>query len=238
MKTYGQYCPIARGSEVLAERWTPIILRNLLLGCRTFNEIAAGAPGLSRALLTKRLHELERAGVIAIHPKPDGHGSVYEPTTAGRDLQAVLSALGGWAEKWTDLTQEHSEPDYVLWAWCRAYLRRDLLPEARVLVRFDLPRGGRRVNHWLLIERGDGEVCRTDPGFGDDAVVTVHDPLVFARWHLGLIPWATALRLKGVEIRGPRDLCRAVPTWNGGPDHARKRRAAAASKEGTGTAAL
>jgi DNA-binding HxlR family transcriptional regulator len=228
MKTYGQYCPIARGSEVLAERWTPIILRNLLLGCRTFNEIASGAPGLSRALLTKRLHELERAGVIAIRPKPDGHGSIYEPTRAGRDLQIVLSALGGWADKWTDLTQEHSEPDYVLWAWCRAYLRRDLLPENRVLVRFNFPHAGRRVNHWLLIERGDGEVCRSDPGFGDNAVVTVHDPLTFARWHLGLISWATALRSKGVEIRGPRDLCRAVPTWNGGPDLARERRAASA----------
>jgi DNA-binding HxlR family transcriptional regulator len=231
MKTYGQYCPIARGSEVLAERWTPIILRNLLLGCRTFNEIAGGAPGLSRALLTKRLRDLERAGVIAIQPKPDGHGSNYELTAAGRDLQPVLGALGGWAEKWTDLTHEHSQPDYVLWAWCRAYLRRDLLPESRVLVRFNFPHAGRRVNHWLLIERHEGEVCRTDPGFGDDAVVTVHDPLVFARWHLGWITWAEALKSKGVEIEGPRELCREVPKWNGGPELARKRRAAASSTE-------
>src|SRR5680860_393484 len=92
MRTYGQYCPIARGSEVVAERWTPIILRNILLGCHTFNEIAAGAPGLSRALLTRRLHELERAGVIDIRPKPGGHGSLYEPTSAGRDLSNVLDA--------------------------------------------------------------------------------------------------------------------------------------------------
>src|SRR5215213_3202585 len=80
MRTYGQFCPIARGSEILAERWTPIILRNLLLGCWTFNEIAAGAPGLSRALLARRLRELERAGVLEIRAKPNGRGSVYEPT--------------------------------------------------------------------------------------------------------------------------------------------------------------
>jgi DNA-binding HxlR family transcriptional regulator len=99
MRNYGQFCPIARGSEILAERWTPIILRNILQGCRTFNEIAAGAPGLSRALLTRRLRELEHAGVIQIRPKPDGHGSLYEPTPAGWDLQGVLNAIGGWAER-------------------------------------------------------------------------------------------------------------------------------------------
>ena len=92
MRNYGQFCPIARGSEILAERWTPIILRNILQGCRTFNQIAAGAPGLSRALLTRRLRALDRAGVIQIRPKPDGHGSLYEPTPAGRDLTGVLEA--------------------------------------------------------------------------------------------------------------------------------------------------
>jgi DNA-binding HxlR family transcriptional regulator len=79
MRTYGQYCPIARTSELLAERWTIIILRNVLVGCRTFNEIADGAPGLSRGLLSKRLRELERAGIIQIRPKPDGHGSPTNP---------------------------------------------------------------------------------------------------------------------------------------------------------------
>ena len=114
MKTYGQFCPIARASEVLAERWTPIIIRNLLLGSRTFNEISAGAPGLSRALLSKRLHELERAGVIETRPKPNGHGLVYEPTRAGRELWGVLQAMGGWGERWMEVTPAHSNPDVVL----------------------------------------------------------------------------------------------------------------------------
>ena len=227
MRTYGQYCPIARGSEIVAERWTPIILRNILLGCHTFNDIAAGAPGLSRALLTRRLHELERTGIITITPKPGGHGSLYEPTPAGRDLSNVLHALGGWAEKWTDLTNEHAEPDYILWAWCRTYLRRDLLPEKRVVVRFELHHRGRRVRHWLLIERGDGELCRIDPGFGDDLSVVVTDALMFARWHLGLVGWAAALRSGGIQVSGPRHLCRALPTWNGCPEAATKRRAKA-----------
>src|SRR5687767_15702251 len=104
MRTYGQFCPIARASEIVAERWTPIILRNLFLGCTTFTAIAEGAPGLSRALLSKRLRELEQAGVITTSPKPDHHGSVYELTAAGKGLWSVLAAMAGWADRWMDVT--------------------------------------------------------------------------------------------------------------------------------------
>jgi DNA-binding HxlR family transcriptional regulator len=224
MRNYGQFCPIARGSEILAERWTPIILRNVLLGCRTFNEIAVGAPGLSRALLTRRLRELEHAGVIEIRPKPDGHGSLYEPTPAGRDLAGVLEAIGGWAERWTQLTGEHADPDVVLWSWRQSFVRRELLPERRVVVRFEFPRGGRRVKLWLLIEGREVEICRFDPGFGDDLVVRIEDPLMFAHWHLGLVEWGAALRAGGIQVSGPQGLRRALPTWNAGPEeHARMR---------------
>jgi DNA-binding HxlR family transcriptional regulator len=100
MRSYGQYCPIARASELLAERWSIIVLRNIvILGCRTFNEIADGAPGLSRGLLSKRLRELERAGVIEIRPKPDGPGSIYEPTEAGLELTQVMNALQHWGRE-------------------------------------------------------------------------------------------------------------------------------------------
>jgi DNA-binding HxlR family transcriptional regulator len=225
MRNYGQFCPIARASEILAERWTPIILRNVLMGCRTFNEIAAGAPGLSRALLARRLRELERAGVLEIRAKPDGHGSLYEPTPAGRDLWPVLVALGGWAERWTEVTAEHSDPGVILWSWCQEFLRRDLLPDRRVVVRFDTRSGGRRTTGWMLVERGQAEICRVDPGFGDDLVVTIADPLTFARWHLGLVGWGAALRSGEIQVQGPRALSRALPTWNAGPEtNARRRR--------------
>jgi DNA-binding HxlR family transcriptional regulator len=118
VRTYGQYCPIARASELLAERWSFIILRNIvLIGCRTFNEIADGAPGLSRGLLSKRLRDLEHAGVIQIRPKPDGPGSTYEPTQAGRELSEVMLALQRWGSQWAELTPEHAHPGVVLWGW-------------------------------------------------------------------------------------------------------------------------
>ena len=113
VRSYGQFCPIARASELLAERWTLIIVRNILIGCRTFNEIADGAPGLSRGLLSTRLRQLERAGVIEIKPKADGPGSTYEPTQAGRELWDVMAALQQWGSSWVELTPEHAHP-----AWC------------------------------------------------------------------------------------------------------------------------
>lgn len=217
MRNYGQYCPIARGAEIFAERWTPIILRNILQGCRTFNQIAAGSPGLSRALLTRRLRELANVGVIEIRPKFDGHGSLYEPTPAGRELQPVLAALGMWADQWTDIRPEHSSPGMVLWTWCQFYLIRENLPKQRVVVRFDFHYGGRRHRSWLLIEAGDAELCAFDPGFGDDLIVTINDSVVFARWHLGLVSWPTAVRSGAITCAGSRDLRQALPTWNNAP---------------------
>jgi DNA-binding HxlR family transcriptional regulator len=216
MRTYGQYCPIARASELLAERWSIIILRNIvILGCRTFNEIADGAPGLSRGLLSKRLRELEHAGVIEIRPKSDGPGSMYEPTEAGGELTEIMTALQRWGSKWADLTPEQAHPGVVLWMWATFYLDHDVLPQRRVLVRFDYPtlRGGGSRN-WLLIERSDAEICEKYPGGEEDLVVVVNDPVVFARWHLGEIRWAAALRSSAIEVRGPRALARALPTWH------------------------
>ncbi len=83
VRTYGQYCPIARGAEIFAERWTPLIIRNLYLGCGSFSEILEGAPGLSRTLLSQRLKQLERLGVVESAPKPDGRGHHYELTSRG-----------------------------------------------------------------------------------------------------------------------------------------------------------
>jgi class 3 adenylate cyclase/DNA-binding HxlR family transcriptional regulator len=231
MRTYGQYCPIARGADVLAERWTPIIMRNVLLGCRTFNEIAAGAPGLSRALLTTRLRDLERTGLLSITPKPSGRGSWYEPTEAGRDAWQVLAALGDWGDRWTDILPEHADPNAVLWSWCHSYQRTDQLPDKRVVVRFDFRDAkGRPLREWFHIENQAIEICRFDPGFGDDLVVSVDDPVPFARWHIGLVEWGDVLR-SGVTVTGPATLRRALPGWNAGPDSHKHRRAASAAAE-------
>jgi DNA-binding HxlR family transcriptional regulator len=227
MRSYGQYCPIARASEVLAERWTPIILRNLLLGSTTFSEIAAGAPGLSRTLLTTRLRELERAGVVRTTPNPSGRGRRYHLTEAGEDLAAVMKALGTWGERWMELAPEHLDPGVVLHSWVSWYLVRELLPERRVVTYFrfpGLPRKGGEL--WVLFDGERSEMCRKDPGFEVELFVEA-EPAALAEWHLGRIEWVDALRADRIRVQGRAPLARALPTWNRRSPAAQARRGAA-----------
>jgi DNA-binding HxlR family transcriptional regulator len=245
VRTYGQYCPIARGAEIFAERWTPLIVRNLYLGCGSFSEILEGAPGLSRTLLSQRLKQLERLGVVQSALKPDGRGHRYELTSAGHDLFAVCQSLGEWGARWLEIAPEHLDPFVALWSMCNA-LRRDRLPDRRVVIRFDFlaPRlvrrgaereggsasralssdarstrveGGpgrpRRERYWLLIERGDTEICKTNPGVDEDLYVTA-DAEAFVKWHAGQLAWAQATREGRIQLDGLPALVRAFPTWN------------------------
>lgn len=214
MKTYGQYCPIARAAEILATRWTPLILRNILLGAGTFTEIADGAPGIPRTLLASRLRELERTGVISRGPRPSGRGSAYALTPAGEDLRNVMLALGTWGERWMELAPEHLDPGVVLSSWLRWYLALDRLPDRRVVVRFDFPDRPRKSNQlWILFDGPHSEVCRTFPGYAEDVIVTL-DSRTLAEWHLGRIGWSDALRAGRIEVSGVPELARALPGWN------------------------
>jgi DNA-binding HxlR family transcriptional regulator len=215
MRTYGDYCPIARASELLAQRWTIIIVRNILVGCQTFNEIADGAPGLSRGLLSRRLRELDRAGIIEIRSKPDGPGSTYRPTQAGRELSEIMLALERWGRKWVELKPEHAHPGVVLWVWANFFLDRNRLPRRRVLVCFEYPTlPGSARRSWLLIERGNAEYCMRHPGGDEELLVVVNDPLAFVRWHIGQIQWSDAVRSGAIDVKGSPALARALPTWN------------------------
>ena len=133
MRTYGQYCPIARGAEIFAERWTPLIIRNVHLGCETFGEILEGAPGLSRTLLAQRLKQLERLGIVESAPKAQGRGHRYQLTSSGHDLFKVCETLGEWGARWLEIAPQNLDPYVALWSMCNA-LRRDRLPAARTVL--------------------------------------------------------------------------------------------------------
>jgi DNA-binding HxlR family transcriptional regulator len=214
MRTYGQYCPIARAAEILAERWTPLILRNLLLGSTTFGQIADGAPGIPRSLLVSRLRALERAGVVEARPNERGRGSRYGLTTAGNDLGGVMLAMGSWGERWLELAPEHLDPGVVLNSWVSWYLARDLLPDRRVVVRFDFPDRPRKADQlWIIFDGERSEICRTNPGYDEDLVVT-SESLALSEWHLGRLEWTDALQARRIQVAGPIRWARELPTWN------------------------
>lgn len=212
MRTYGQYCPIARGAEIFAERWTPVIVRNLYLGCESFSEILEGAPGLSRTLLSQRLKHLEHLGLVESIPKHAGRGRHYELTPAGQDLFKVCASLGEWGATWLEIAPEHLDPFVALWSMCNA-LRWDRIPERRIVVRFDFLGLQRPERYWLLLEHNDSEICKSYPGVDEDLYITA-EAEAFVKWHAGQLPWANAIRDHRIQLQGPSWLIRAFPTWN------------------------
>jgi DNA-binding HxlR family transcriptional regulator len=213
---FGQFCPVAVASEVFAERWTPIILRELFAGSEHFNQIHRGIPLISRALLARRLRELEAAGVITKEALPEQRGYRYCLTEAGREFRPVIEALGNWGQRWTVRVQpQNLDAGFLMWN-VRRRIARELLPEHRVIVCFDfhaLPssyRGAR--SFWLMLERSQVEICIEDPGFEVDVQVQADIAAMVAVW-LGDMSFDAAVSAGRIRVMGARNLTRAFPSW-------------------------
>jgi DNA-binding HxlR family transcriptional regulator len=210
-QSYGQYCGMARGAEIFATPWTPIILRNLLLGASTFGEILDGAPGLSRTLLSQRLRMLQRHGILAQH-HAGGRRPTYRLTEAGIALQPVIESLGRWGEQWLNLAPQHLDAGVALWG-LSLRVTPDLLPATRTVVRIEVP-DDKRGRFWLLADRAHVEVCLRPPGGTEDAVIhTTRE--VLTRWHLGEITLPHAVRDGLMTAEGTRAVVRMFASWGG-----------------------
>ena len=210
MRDYGQFCPIARSSELLAERWTPIIVRNLLNGCRTFNEIRQGAPGISTALLAQRLEGLERRGVLVRTVNPSGRGATYELTEMGQALRAVLDAMGQWGAHWLEIEPRHMDLAYVLWATMKL-IDVDKIPAQTTVVRFAL-RDRPTAGYWLILRRPQPELCTRPSGYAEDIVCRT-DSTTLIDLHLKRLGYRAAIRQGRVDLIGPSRLTRQFSSW-------------------------
>jgi DNA-binding HxlR family transcriptional regulator len=214
MHGYGQFCPVAVACEVFAERWTPLIVRELFAGSRRFSEIRRGMPLISRALLTQRLRHLEDVGVI--ESRPVGRGREYCLSQAGAEFHGIIEGLGNWGQRWVHgrASAENLDASLLLWNM-RRRLAVDRLPDRRVVVRFDfrgVPAGRGPVTAWLVVTRKDIDVCLKDPGYGVDLVVAA-DLGTFTRVWLGDVSFDQAVRSRRISLEGPRELVRAFPSW-------------------------
>ena len=201
MKTYGQYCPISRSAELLGDRWTIHIVRDLLTGTSRFNELISGNPGLSRALLSRRLQQLVRAGVI----EHDDDGS-YSLTASGRDLEPVVFGLATWGARWTFGEPEPDEldPDLLLW-WLHRQLDTTKLPRPRFTVY--VPFTDHPKRYWIVAEE-EASLCLADPGFDVDVTLRT-DRAALYRAYLGHTSLADAQRNGRVELDGSKKAVRA-----------------------------
>jgi DNA-binding HxlR family transcriptional regulator len=208
MEGYGQYCPLAKGAEVFAERWTPLILRELLRGSTTFNDLHRGVPRMSRSLLSNRLKKLEACGVLK------STGTHYELTPAGRELGPVVTQLGTWAQRWYRSTFRGAELDVGVLMWdIRCTVNANALPSIRTVVQFifsDLPANTRAW--WLVNESGEVDLCPVDPG--DEPELQICTTLrTMTRVWMGDLSIGAAQRSGVLTVLGPHDLRRCLGTW-------------------------
>ena len=213
MKRYGQYCPVARAAEILAERWTLLVLRELLWGNERFTDIARGVPRMSPSLLSTRLTELRRAGLVNRYV--EGGDPRYRLTPAGADLRPVLEHIGMWSQRWMhQLRADEFDPALLMLDISRE-VDPARLPARPVTVEINLTAVPDRYRHWWLVLSREGvDVCDTDPGF-PTAVWLDTDPQTLTRLWLGDTDWTSALRSDALKLRGDRAACRALPDWLG-----------------------
>ncbi|HYR93232.1 MAG TPA: helix-turn-helix domain-containing protein, partial [Methylomirabilota bacterium] len=207
------FCPVSRGAEIFAERWTPLILRELLNGSHRFSELQLGLPRISRNLLTQRLASLTRAGVIERRPAERGRGFSYHLTPAGQGLRPAVEALGAWGYRWggTDLPKAKLDPVLLMW-FIRRRVQVRAIRRARAVVRFDFRRP--RRSFWLRIEPPTVELCFTDEGFDVELAVDADLAGLTAVW-LGRVGLSDAIAAGSVRLDGDDDARPLFSQWFG-----------------------
>jgi DNA-binding HxlR family transcriptional regulator len=213
MSGYGQFCPVAQALEVVGERWTLLVVRELLCGNYRFGEILNGVPLMSRSLLSQRLKALEDANLVERRARTAGTGHEYHLTAAGRELQPIVFGLGTWGQRWVHRKQkEDLDPVLLMWD-----LRRNLdlehLPQQPTVVMFwfrDQP--GKRSRYWLRIERPEIELCLTNPGLEVELTVETTLATMVDVW-IGDRDVRDAVRDGAIELKGSPGLTRSFPRW-------------------------
>lgn len=211
MTDYGQFCPVAKAMEVLDERWTILIVRELLCGSTHFNQLRRGVPKMSPALLSKRLRTLQRVGIIDRHGA--GNRTSYELTQRGRELRPAVEALGLWGLRWIgDLGDRDLDPHLLMWD-VRRTIDASIWPAGRTVVLFTFSDVAAR-RWWLVVADGAVDLCDYDPGHDVDLFVTA-PLLTLTRVWRGERSWEAVIRAGEVTARGDRSTADHLGEWVG-----------------------
>ncbi|WP_137390132.1 winged helix-turn-helix transcriptional regulator [Rhodoligotrophos defluvii] len=212
---YGQFCPVAMASEILCSRWTTLVVRELLCGATRFNDVRRGVPRMSPALLSKRLKELERAGIVRTIRNANGIVE-YHLSAAGEDLRPIILGIGFWGQRWVEsrLSLKNLDPSLLMWDM-RRNLNPQPLPPKRCTIQFlypELPPS--RQNWWLVVDAGQVDLCGFDPGFEVDLLVTASLRSMTAIW-MGLTLVRHEVDAGRVSLDGDPKIARAMQQWLG-----------------------
>lgn len=213
---YGQYCPLAMTAEILCNRWTVLIIRELLEGSTGFNEIQRGVPLISRTLLSTRIKELKTAGLITRSTKPDSIKANYQLTAAGEALGPAVFSLADWGQRWIDVEPsiDTVDTDFLMWDIRRNVCFLESFPD-RFVVQFhfsDAP--AKKEYHWLVFQNSEVDLCYRDPGFDIDVEIEVGMKTMVKVW-MGWMDYNTALTSGALTLLGPQKFTQSAREWLG-----------------------
>jgi DNA-binding HxlR family transcriptional regulator len=211
MAGYGQFCPVAKAMELLDERWTMLVVRELLCGSRHFNALRRGVPRMSPTLLSARLKTLVRAGIVERYD--EGRQVTYVLTPAGEELRPIVEALGQWGLRWVpELGDEDYDPHLLMWDLHRT-VDLDAVPPGRTVLRFTFSDVAPEQRTWWIVIDSEGvDLCQFDPGHPVTATVETDLRTLTAIWR-GQLTWPQSQRTGALHVHGSRQVARNLPRW-------------------------
>ena len=215
MSQYGQFCPVAKVTELLGEKWMLLILRELLLGSSRYNEFQRALSRISPTLLTKRLKQLEHAGIILRKKQQGRKGYEYLLTPVGRELSPIVVHMATWGMRWArgQLDEDELDVEFLMWDIHRR-LQTDMLPDGETVMCFIFDGLPKFSSWWLIINNGEVDLCTENPGKDVDLYVRTTLPDLVAIWN-GDIKIKTALREQLLKPQGDSQLVKTMPQWLG-----------------------
>jgi DNA-binding HxlR family transcriptional regulator len=228
MTSYGQFCPVAKTCELFAERWTPLIVRELCCGPAAFNDLRRRLPLMSKTLLAQRLRDLEHHGVVRTTTKPSGAGHLYALTPAGEEFRPIIEGLSLWGQRHTRniLQPEEFDPVFLLQS-VRGQIPRSACPSGRFVVCFEFSglQGSKVASRrfWFVIAHPEIELCMKTPGYPEDVTITA-DLETFTRTWMGYLGLAEEAARRQVAFSGAAEAVERAKALLGLYDRPRERR--------------
>lgn len=214
MKGYGQFCPIAKACEALGERWTLLLIRELLCGSHRYNDFKRGLPLISPTMLSQRLNTLVERGLIERKRSNDQRNWEYHLTQAGRELEPIVMSLGEWGARWVRSQMSKNDLSVELLMWdMRRTINSSALPQRRTVLHFEFKDLDKKYkNWWMLAESNNIDLCVDDPGFDSD-VTFISDLKTMTQLWLGDTTLSKARSSGKLDVSGSSGLMRNIPKW-------------------------
>ncbi|MET0091637.1 MAG: helix-turn-helix domain-containing protein [Candidatus Thiodiazotropha sp.] len=210
---YGQFCPIAKATEILGEKWTILIVRELLMGGARFNELQRGLRLISPTMLSKRLDSLESHGLVIKKKIPNQKGYEYFPTRSCAELLPIIKSLGDWGMRWVRANILDSDYDVEL---LMLYLKRSINPEGLVgdetVIRFHFTDARQFADWWITVKQGIVELCEKDPGKEIDIYFTTTVKKMVEVW-MGDTSYRKVITSNDLKVVGPKALINDITAW-------------------------